>query len=70
MPGSGKVTRMGADVIKSLLHLYNERKWLADMARHVSDQGVPAVMREIVRRQVHVDHMIAEIEATGRDETV
>jgi hypothetical protein len=61
---------MAAETIKVLLYLYSERKWLGEMARVVSAESTPAVMREVVRRQVQVDALIAEIESTGQPPTV
>jgi hypothetical protein len=57
--------RMAAETIRVLLHLYDERKWLVSLAHAVAAESAPAIMREIVRRQVQVDALIAHIEATG-----
>lgn len=56
---------MGADDIKVLLHLYAERDWLLKVGRLVSGRDQADLMREIVRRQVVVDHLIAVTEETG-----
>jgi hypothetical protein len=56
---------MAATDIRILLYLYAERDFLLKLARLLAESERSDLMRELVRRQVLVDALIAETESTG-----